>query len=432
MASIMKAGAVKEKKDKHISEQPVTLKNWYKHIDWVNVTFVAIIPFFGLIAAFSTPLLWKTAAWTLFYYFLTGLGITAGYHRLWSHTSYTATLPIQIALALLGGGAIQGSIRWWSRNHRAHHRYTDTLKDPYSVQKGILYSHMGWMVLKQDKKSIGRVDITDLNNDPLVMFQHKHFVFVALSMAFLFPCVVAGLGWGDWKGGLIYAGILRLFVVQQATFCVNSLAHWLGDQPFDDRNTPRDHVLTALVTLGEGYHNFHHEFPADYRNAIEWHQYDPTKWMIWAWKQVGLASNLKTCRRSIIEKGRVQQMQKQLDKKRATLEWGIPIEDLPLVEWDDFVQRARDGEALVAIGGVIHNVGSFMKDHPGGKALIASAVGKDATSMFNGGVYDHTNAAHNLLSTMRVGVLRGGVEVECWKRRPVKGEVISSTLSCVG
>jgi stearoyl-CoA desaturase (delta-9 desaturase) len=291
---------------------------------------------------------------------------------------------------------------------------------------------MGWMVLKQDKKSIGRVDITDLNNDPLVMFQHKHFVFVALSMAFLFPCMVAGLGWGDWKGGLIYSGILRLFVVQQATFCVNSLAHWLGDQPFDDRNTPRDHVLTALVTLGEGYHNFHHEFPADYRNAIEWHQYDPTKWMIWAWKQVGLASNLKTCRRSIIEKGRVQQMQKQLDKKRATLEWGIAIEDLPLVEWDDFVQRAKDGEALVAIGGVIHNVGSFVKDHPGGKALIASAVGKDATSMFNGGVYDHTNAAHNLLSTMRVGVLRGGVEVECWKRRPVKGEVISSTLSYVG
>ena len=74
----MKDGAVKEKKGKHISEQPVTLKNWYKHIDWVNVTFVAIIPFFGLIAAFSTPLLWRTATWTLFYYFLTGLGITAG------------------------------------------------------------------------------------------------------------------------------------------------------------------------------------------------------------------------------------------------------------------------------------------------------------------------------------------------------------------
>jgi stearoyl-CoA desaturase (Delta-9 desaturase) len=82
---------------------------------------------------------------------------------------------------------------------------------------------MGWMVLKQDPKSIGRVDITDLNHDPIVMFQHRHFVPVALSMAFLFPSLVAGLAWGDWMGGLIYAGILRLFVVQQATFCVNSL-----------------------------------------------------------------------------------------------------------------------------------------------------------------------------------------------------------------
>jgi stearoyl-CoA desaturase (delta-9 desaturase) len=251
-------------------------------------------------------------------------------------------------------------------------------------------------------------------------------------MALLFPCLVAGLGWGDWKGGLIYAGILRLFVVQQATFCVNSLAHWIGDQPFDDRNSPRDHVLTALVTLGEGYHNFHHEFPADYRNAIEWHQYDPTKWCIWVWKQVGLASNLKTCRRSIIEKGRVQQMQKKLDQERARLDWGIPLEDLPLVEWDDFVQRTKDGEKLVAIGGVVHDVAVFIKDHPGGKSLILGSVGKDATGMFNGGVYLHSNAAHNLLGTMRIGVLRGGVEVESWKRRPAKGEVISSTLSYAG
>ncbi|KAE9378392.1 hypothetical protein N431DRAFT_329878 [Stipitochalara longipes BDJ] len=432
MAKPSEARTAKGEKQQHISEQPVTLSNWYLHIDWVNVVFVAVIPFFGLIAAFSTPLVWKTGVWALVYYFVTGLGITAGYHRLWSHTSYTAVVPLQLLLAFLGGGAIQGSIRWWSRNHRAHHRYTDTLKDPYSVQKGILYSHMGWMVLKQDPKSIGRVDISDLNHDPVVMFQHRYFVPIALSMAFLFPCLVAGLGWGDFWGGLIYAGILRLFVVQQATFCVNSLAHWLGDQPFDDKNSPRDHVLTALVTLGEGYHNFHHEFPADYRNAIEWHQYDPTKWCIWMWKRIGLASNLKTCRRSVIEKGRVQQMQKQLDRKRATLDWGIPIEDLPLVEWEEFVRRAGEGEYLVAIGGVIHDVTAFVKDHPGGKSLIVGAVGKDATSMFNGGVYVHSNAAHNLLGTMRIGVLRGGVEVETWKRRPAKGEVISSTLSYVG
>lgn len=106
---------------------------------------------------------------------------------------------------------------------------------------------MGWMVLKQNPRMIGRVDVSDLNEDPVVVWQHRHYITVAMSMAFLFPCFVAGIGWGDWKGGLIYAGILRLFVVQQATFCVNSLAHWLGDQPFDDRHSPRDHVVTALV-----------------------------------------------------------------------------------------------------------------------------------------------------------------------------------------
>jgi fatty-acid desaturase len=79
----------------------------------------------------------------------------------------------------------------------------------------------------------------------------------------------------------------------QSTFCVNSLAHWLGETPFDDKHTPRDHLITALVTIGEGYHNFHHQFPMDYRNAIKWYQYDPTKWFIWVCQQLGLASHLK-------------------------------------------------------------------------------------------------------------------------------------------
>jgi stearoyl-CoA desaturase (delta-9 desaturase) len=81
----------------------------------------------------------------------------------------------------------------------------------------------------------------------------------------------------------------------KSTFCVNSLAHWLGDTPFDDKHTPRDHLVTALVTIGEGYHNFHHQFPMDYRNAIKWYQYDPTKWFIWVCQQLGLASHLKVC-----------------------------------------------------------------------------------------------------------------------------------------
>jgi stearoyl-CoA desaturase (Delta-9 desaturase) len=212
---------------------------------------------------------------------------------------------------------------------------------------------------------------------------------------------------------------IRIFatVLLFLAFCVNSLAHWLGDQPFDDRNSPRDHVFTALVTLGEGYHNFHHEFPSDFRNAIEWWQYDPTKWFIWCMKKVGLAYNLKQFRANEIQKGRVQQMQKKLDQARGRLDWGTPLEQLPVMEWDDFVEQAdKEGRALIAIGGVVHDVSGFIADHPGGKALISSAIGKDATAMFNGGVYNHSNAAHNLLSTMRIGVIRGGMEVEIWKR----------------
>ncbi|KAI0396339.1 delta-9 acyl-CoA desaturase [Xylariaceae sp. FL0594] len=403
-------------KKPHITEYPITWGNWYKHVNWLNTYFILFIPMMGCIGAYFTPLSWKTAAFAVFYYFNSGLGITAGYHRLWAHTSYKASLPLKIYLAAMGAASVEGSARWWSRDHRAHHRYTDTEKDPYSVRKGLLYSHIGWMVMKQNPKRIGRTDISDLNDDPVVVWQHKHYIKCVLTMALIVPTLVCGLGWGDWMGGFIYGGILRIFFVQQATFCVNSLAHWLGDQPFDDRNSPRDHVLTALVTLGEGYHNFHHEFPSDYRNAIEWWQYDPTKWFIWTCKKLGLAYDLKQFRQNEIEKGRVQQLQKKLDQKRATLDWGTPLEQLPVMSWDDFVAETKNGRGLVSIAGVIHDVTDFIKDHPGGKALITSALGKDATAIFNGGVYLHSNAAHNLLSTMRVAVLRGGCEVEIWKR----------------
>ena len=270
--------------------------------------------------------------------------------------------------------------------------------------------------MKQNPKRIGRTDIADLNEDVVVRWQHRHYLKVVIFMGLIFPMLVTGLGWGDWWGGFIYAGILRIFFVQQATFCVNSLAHWLGDQPFDDRDSPRDHIFTALVTLGEGYHNFHHQFPSDFRNAIRWYQYDPTKWFIWTCKQFGLAYDLKKFKQNEIEKGRLQQSQKKLDQKRAQLDWGVPLDQLPVMEWDDYADQTANGRALIAVAGVVHDVTEFISIHPGGKAMIKSGIGKDMTSGFNGGIYRHSNAAHNLLSTMRVGVIRGGCEVEIWKR----------------
>lgn len=118
---------------------------------------------------------------------------------------------------------------------------------------------MGWLLLNQDYKKHGRTDISDLSNDPFVVWQHKYYAPISIFFAWVMPTLVAGFGWGDWKGGLIYAGVLRVVTVQQSSFTINSLGHYLGDQPFDDRRSPRDHWISSLFSLGEGYHNFHHE-----------------------------------------------------------------------------------------------------------------------------------------------------------------------------
>lgn len=236
-------------------------------------------------------------------------------------------------------------------------------------------------------------------------------------IAVIFPICICGFGWQDWQGGIVYAVLIRTFFVHQAMFCVNSLAHWLGDQPYDDTHTPRDHFITAVITFGEGYHNFHHEFPTDYRSAPLWHQYDPTKWFIYICKVLGLAYDLKTFRNNEIQKSILQQKQKVLQRKASSLEWGTPLEDLPVIEWDEFQEQVKDRAQLVAIGGVIYDFRDFIDRHPGGKALIRLGLGKDATALFEGGVYKHSNNAHNILSTMRVAVLRGGMEVEVWKKK---------------
>jgi stearoyl-CoA desaturase (delta-9 desaturase) len=358
------------------------------------------------------------------YFFLVhrSLGITAGYHRLWAHRSYNATIPMQYMLAFMGSGAVEGSIKWWSRGHRAHHRYTDTELDPYSAQDGFLWSHIGWMLIKARRKP-GVADVSDLTRNPVVRWQHRWYLELMLLVGFILPTIIPGLCWGDFRGGYFFSGTLRLCFVHhvnqgflglivafadhvlQSTFCVNSLAHWLGSTPFDDKHTPRDHVVTALVTIGEGYHNFHHQFPMDYRNAIKWYQYDPTKWFIWTCQRVGLATHLKMFPDNEIQKGQLTMELKKLRSKQDGLEWPMDSNDLPVISWDSF-QEQSSSRPLVLVSGFIHDVSSFLDEHPGGRNLLAKNIGKDATTAFFGGVYDHSNAAHNVSSFCSYTLLR--------------------------
>ncbi|TDL24620.1 delta 9-fatty acid desaturase protein [Rickenella mellea] len=365
-----------------------------------------ILPVFTLYGVLTTELRWKTAQFAIFYYFFTGLGITAGYHRLWAHRSYNASPPLEYALAMMGSGAVQGSIKWWTRGHRAHHRYTDTDLDPYGAHRGLFWSHIGWMLM-ETRKSPGHTDMSDLSKNRVVRWQLRWHLWLIIGMGFVLPTVIPGWGWGDWRGGYVYAAAVRLLFVHHSTFCVNSLAHYLGETPFDDKNTPRDHLITALVTIGEGYHNFHHQFPMDYRNAIKWYQYDPTKWFIWGCQQVGLASHLKTFPDNEVKKGQLTMQLKRLRRAQDDLSWPAENNDLPVVTWESYRKEAEK-RPLISIAGFIHDVADFLDEHPGGHAILLRNVGKDATASFFGGVYTHSNAAHNLLAMMRVGVLLGG------------------------
>ncbi|CAH1755987.1 5974_t:CDS:2 [Entrophospora sp. SA101] len=388
----------------NIRDEPITLNNWYLHINWLHTPFLIATPLISLYGLYTTPIQFNTAIWTICYYFITGLGITAGHHRLWAHRAYKASRALEILLVLASSGAVQGSVRWWCRDHRAHHRYTDTDKDPYNANKGLFYSHIGWMMLKPNPNNIGNADISDLSADPLLRFQNHYYGLFAAVMGFLVPTLVAGLA------------ILRLVVVHHATFCVNSLAHFLGETTFDDRRSPRDHFLTAIFTLGEGYHNFHHEFPMDYRNAIKFYQYDPTKWLIKLLSYFELTHHLKKFPDNEINKGKLLMKQKKLDDAKKDLYWGIPLSQLPVYTFDEFKESAKNNK-LILIEGIIIDVTDFIEEHPGGKSIIATSIGKDMTTAFNGGIYDHSNAARNLMANFRVGVIAGGGEVECRKSR---------------
>lgn len=235
------------------------------------------------------------AAWISFVCLLafSSLGITAGYHRLWSHRTYEASWIVRFFLMIAGTFAIQNSILYWSSGHRVHHRHVDDIElDPYSAKKGFWYSHIGWMLRDYPSGASDYKNVPDLLNDKMVMFQHKYYIQLVLATNLGIP-VAIGLAVGDLWGVLLLGGLLRLIISHHVTFFINSLCHMFGKRPYTDENTARDNFWLAIFTWGEGYHNYHHIFQYDYRNGVKWWQYDPTKWLIWSLSAVGLTKNLR-------------------------------------------------------------------------------------------------------------------------------------------
>jgi stearoyl-CoA desaturase (delta-9 desaturase) len=303
---------------------------------------ITIIPWYGVVHGFSG---W---AWAFFAIFTvaTGIGIGSGYHRLWSHRAYEAHWIMRLFLAIVGGMALQNSILVWCIRHRFHHRYVDSNeKDPYSIGRGFWFAHIGWML--KDYKS-GELDwsvVPDLQRDPIVAWQHKYYWPLVIAANVGLPLL---LGWmvGDIVGVFLLAGILRLVVSHHVTFFINSLAHMWGSRPYTDENTARDNWFLAIVTYGEGYHNFHHLFQSDYRNGVRWWQYDINKWFIAVCSWVGLAKNLKRTPDFKIQRARLNMMfkraQARIEASKVNPRWRELLE----TEYRQFMETVNQWQQL--------------------------------------------------------------------------------------
>lgn len=269
-----------------------------KRVDWTNSVFLLII---CLLAIFVAPIyLWfydlNPVMLGMFYFYLlvTGMSITLGYHRLFSHLSFKAKWPVRFFTVIFGACAFENSVIHWCSDHRRHHKYVDGDEDPYDISKGFFWAHMGWILFKTLPEP-PLDNVADLRKDKIVMWQFKYDKIIAFTVGFLLPTLIGYLTGGviGALGGFLVVGALRVFLVQQCTFFINSLCHTIGNRPYSSNCSARDSFVMSLVTFGEGYHNYHHEFQHDYRNGVKSWNFDPTKWAIWCLSKVGLASNLR-------------------------------------------------------------------------------------------------------------------------------------------
>ena len=294
-------------------------------LKWVNILFLVTTPFLALagvvVYARAGSFHWSDAAIFFLMYVCTGMAVTAGYHPHYSHRSYDASLPLQLFYLLFGAAAFQNSLLRWGRDHRIHHMKVDREEDPYNIRKGFWHAHILWIFQYSAHDEDFRT-APDLLKDPWVRRQDRWYLPIAVLVGFALP---AALGWlfGRPAAGFLWGGLVRVVVVHHMTFFINSLAHMVGKQPYSLDYSARDSWWLAFFTYGEGYHNFHHRFAADYRNGLRWYQWDPTKWWIQVMNLAGLADRLTRFREEHILRARIEtdmrRVQQHLSKAPARL-----------------------------------------------------------------------------------------------------------------
>src|ERR1700740_2384981 len=294
----------------------------FSRVNWLVSSFLISTLFLSLTAVpvylYFCGIDWFQVALFFFMLFACGFSITLGYHRLFSHLAFRAHWLVRLFTVVFGAGAFESSGLWGASEHCEQHKHGDHDEDPYSISKGLFHAHIGWLMFKL-KPETNLENVADLKKDPLLVWQHRYIHLIAFATAFVFPSAIA-LAWGGWKaalGAFLIAGVLRVVVLQHSTFCINSLCHYIGAQPYSSKCSARDSWLMAIVTMGEGDHNFHDKFQRDYRNGVKPWQIDPTKWIIWILSKIGLAKQLRTVPPVKIILSELAEAQRTLEKRLA-------------------------------------------------------------------------------------------------------------------
>ncbi|XP_049873067.1 acyl-CoA Delta(11) desaturase-like [Pectinophora gossypiella] len=275
------------------------------HLNLLTFGYGHLAGLYGLYLCFTSAK-WPTIFLNYVLLIISELGVTAGAHRLWAHKTYKAKLPLQILLMIFNSVAFQNTATDWVRDHRMHHKYSDTDADPHNSNRGFFYSHVGWLLMRKhpEVKRLGKgIEMRDIYSNPVLRFQKRYALPVIGAACFILPTVIPVYCWGETLSNSWHVTIFRYVVNLNVTFLVNSAAHIWGNKPYDKTLRPAQNIPVALLTLGEGFHNYHHVFPWDYRTAeLGNNKLNVTTFFINFFAWIGWAYDLKTAPDDMIRK----------------------------------------------------------------------------------------------------------------------------------
>lgn len=287
--------------DSHLERPATTLQRSFTLVA-ILLPFAALV--YCLIRFWKSGVDWPEITLLVSMYLATGFGITIGYHRLFAHRAFETYAPIRAILAILGAMAVQGPLLRWVAVHRRHHQHSDQLEDPHSPHtsgdgirgffKGLAHSHVGWM-FSADYPRLARY-IRDLQTDKVLCGISRRWKLWVL-MGLLLPTALGGLISGTWTGaflGLLWGGLVRIFLIHHVTWSINSVCHIWGQRAFDSLDHSRNNLIFGVLGLGEGWHNNHHAFPHSARHGLTWWQIDFSFIIIRIMQNLGLAWHVRT------------------------------------------------------------------------------------------------------------------------------------------